>query len=318
MAKGKIKGSRSHRFEFPGETGEFFIELKNGCFPDIDTDELYEVGKILSSFLYGFLIETREVRESYLNTFHSILRDITIFIEDKDLTTLLRFASMQFKEGDFENSLFISKLVLARINKIVDDKIAQNSLTIDKEIIRLQISTLNFIGYLYSKLHRNLDYGLKLTNLANSLLNEFDQDNKETIALKSAIHDTLGVLYILKERWDKAVSNLDTAHEYDEKLRSLGQTDVIGLRLTNSNLGYAIVRRCDSMLADGSKKINFHEIETELERAARFFMKVKVDVQPVVPEELLKDRELSYALKRMQEGVSLHTDVKRKLQKRLI
>ncbi|MBN2324663.1 MAG: hypothetical protein JXQ30_13090 [Spirochaetes bacterium] len=318
MAKGNTKGSRSHRFEFPGETGNFFIALNDGSFPDIETDELYKAGKILSSFLYGFLIEKRDVRESYLNTFHSILRDITIFIEDKDLTTLLRFASRQFKEGDFENSLFTSKLVLARINKIVDDKIAQNSLTIDKEIIRLQISTLNFIGYIYSKLNRNLDYGLKLTNLANSLLNEFDQDNRETIALKSAIHDTLGVLYILKERWDKAVYYLDMAHEYDEKLLLLGQTDVIGLRLTNSNLGYAIVRRCDSILEDSSKKLNFHKIETELERAARFFMKVRVDVQPVVPEELLKDRELSCALKRMQEGIALHTEVKRKLQKRLI
>jgi len=318
MAKGTTKGSRSHRFEFPGETGRFYIELNNGCFPDIETDELYEVGRILSSFLYGFLIENGELRESYLNTFHSILRDITIFIEDKDLTTLLRFASRQFKEGDFENSLFLSKLVLARINKVIDDKIARNSLTIDKEIIRLQISTLNFIGYLYSKLKRNLDYGLKLTNLANSLLNEFDQDKKETIALKSAIHDTLGVLYILKERWDKAVSNLDSAHECDDKLLTLGQTDEIGLRLTNSNLGYALVRRCDSMLEDCKKKIDFHEIETELERAKRFFMKVRVDVKPVVPEDLLKDRELSCALKRMHEGIALLTEVKRKLQKRLI
>jgi len=318
MAKGNREENRSHRFEFPGETGRFHIELNNGCFPDIETDELYEVGKILSSFLYGFLIENREVRGSYLNTFHSILRDITIFIEDKDLTSLLRFASRQFKVGDFENSLFLSKLVLSRINKVIDDKIARNSLTIDKEIIQLQISTLNFIGYLYSKLKRNLDYGLKLTNLANSLLNEFDQDKKETIALKSAIHDTLGVLYILKERWDKAVRNLDSAHEYDEKLITLGQTDEIGLRLTKSNLGYAIVRRCDSMLEDGSKKLNFHEIEKELERAKRFFMKVRVDVPPVVPEDLLKDRELSYALKRMQEGITLHTEVMRKLQKRLI
>ena len=318
MAKGNSKGSRSHRFEFPGDTGRFSIELDNDSFPDIETDELYEVGKILSNFLYGFLIENRELRESYLNTFHSILRDITIFIEDRDLPSLLRFASRQFREGDYENSLFLSKLVLARINKIIDDKIARNSLTIDKEIIRLQISTLNFIGYLYSKLNRNLDYGLKLTTLANSLLNEFDQDKKETIALKSAIHDTLGVRYIRKAQWDMAVGNLDRAREYDETLLSLGQTDEIGLRLTISNLGYAIVHRCDSMLEDSSSTPDFHEIEKELERAKRLFMKVRVDVQPVVPESLLKDRELSCALKRMQEGAALHTEVRRKLQKRLI
>lgn len=314
----KKKGSRSHHFEFPSATGRLSIELNNSSFSDIEDDELYKVGKILSSFLYGFLIENREVRGSYLNTFHSVLRDITIFIEDRDLTSLLRFSSSKFKNGDYENSLFLSKLVLARINKVIDDKIAKNHLTIDKDIILLQVSTLNFIGYLYSKLGRNIDHGLKLTSLANTLLNEFDQEKKDTIALKSAIHDTIGTLYIFKENWNSAVDNLSTAYEYDKKLMALGHTDEIGIRLTYSNLGYAIVRRCDSMLDSGKKKLNFHEIENELERAKQYLMKVKVDIEPVVPERLLKDRELAAALKRMNDGFSLLSDVKRKLQKRLI
>ena len=314
----KAKGSRSHEFEFPGETGRFSIELDNSCFSDIEDDELYEVGKILSRFLYGFLIENRETRGSYINTFHSILRDITIFIEDKDLSSLLRFSNRKFKNGDYENSLFLSKLVLSKINNVIDEKIASNHLTIDKDIIQLQISTLNFLGYLYSKLGRNIEHGLKLTNLANTLLNEFDPEKKDTVALKSAIHDTLGVLYIAKEDWDSAVKNLTLAHEYDKKLSSLGQTDEIGFRLTYSNLGYSIVRRCEQMLEKGRKKLNFHEIEKDLEKAKRFLMKVKVDRQPAVPERLLKDRELTAALKRMKEGITLLNEVKRKLQKRLI
>jgi len=314
----KKNGSRSHHFEFPGETGRLSIELNNGCFSNIEDDDLYAAGKVLSNFLYGFLIENRETRESYLNTFHSMLRDITIFIEDKDIASLLRFSSRTFKDGDYENSLFLSKLILARINTVIDEKIASNRLTIDKEIIQLQISTLNFIGYLYSKLGRNIDHGLKLTNLANTLLNEFNQEKKDTVALKAAIYDTLGALYIVKKEWDKAIGDLRSAHEYDKKLMSLGQIDEIGFRLTYSNLGYAIVHHCDTMLENGRKKLNFHEIEKELERARRFLMKVKVDRSPAVPEPLLKDLELAAALKRMKEGVSLLSEVKRKLQKRLI
>ena len=314
----KRRGNRAHHFEFPGETGRFSIELNNGCFSDVADDELYDVGKILSNFLYGFLIENTEVRGNYLNTFHSMLRDITIFIEDKVLTSLLSFSSRKFKNGDYENSLFLSKLVLARINQVIDDKIAKNRLTIDKDIIQLQVSTLNFIGYLYSKLERNIDYGLKLTGLANTLLDEFDQEKKDTIALKSAIHDTIGTLYIRKGMWDDAVDNLITAHEYDKRLTALGHIDEIGFRLTYSNLGYAIVRRCEAMLEDEKQRINFHELENELEKAKRFLLKVKVDISPVVPERLLKDRELSAALKRMKEGMALLNEVKRKLQKRLI
>jgi hypothetical protein len=314
----KKNTDRAHQFEFPGHTGRFSIELANDCFTDVEDDELYEVGKVLSSFLYGFLIENKETRTGYLNTFHSMLRDITIFIEDKDLKDILRFSNRAFQNGDYENSLFLSKLVLARINQIIDDKIAHNSRTVDKEIIYLQISTLNFIGYLFSKLGKNIEYGVKLTKLADTLLNEFNQNDRKTIALKAAISDTLGVLYIIKEDWKKAIKNLMQAHEYDTKLMVKGQIDEIGFRLTYSNLGFAIVKQCASLLDDNKKKIKIHEIEQDLDRAKHYLMKVKVDHAPPIPEELLKDLELLAALKRMKEGLALLSEVKKKLQKRLI
>jgi hypothetical protein len=314
----KKNTERAHQFEFPGHTGRFSLELADDCFNDVEDDELYQVGKVLSSFLYGFLIENKETRSNYLNTFHSMLRDITIFIEDKDLNDILRYSNRAFQNGDYENSLFLSKLVLARINQIIDEKIANNSKTIDKEIINLQISTLNFIGYLFSKLGKNIEYGVKLTKLAETLLDEFYQDDRESIALKAAISDTLGVLYILKEDWAKAISNLLEAHECDKKLMAQGQIDEIGFRLTYSNLGYAIVKQCALLLDDNKKKINIHEIEQDLEKAKQLLMKVRVDRSPPVPEKLLKDLELLSALKRMKEGLALLNEVKKKLPKRLI
>jgi hypothetical protein len=314
----KKNTNRAHQFEFPGHTGRFSLELANNCFTDVEDDELYEVGKVLSSFLYGLLIENKEIRADYLNTFHSMLRDITIFIEDKDLNDILRFSNRAFQNGDYENSLFLSKLVLARINQIIDEKIANNSRTVDKEIIHLQIATLNFIGYLFSKLGKNIEYGVKLTKLADTLLNEFDQNERETVALKAAISDTLGVLYILKEDWKKAINCLLKAQECDKKLMAQGQIDAIGFRLTYSNLGYAMVKKCASLLEDNNKKISIHEIEQDLDRAKQLLMKVKVDQSPPIPEKLLKDLELMAALKRMKEGLALLNEVKKKLQKRLI
>jgi hypothetical protein len=314
----KKNTNRAHQFEFHGHTGRFSLELADDCFTDVEENEVYEVGKILSSFLYGFLIENKETRNNYLNTFHSMLRDITIFIEDKDLNDILRFSNRAFQNGDYENSLFLSKLVLARINQIIDEKIANNSRTVDKEIINLQISTLNFIGYLFSKLGKNIEYGVKLTKLANTLLDEFYKDDMESIALRAAISDTLGVLYIHKEDWAKAVKNLQTAHECDNKLMAREQIDEIGFRLTYSNLGYAIVKQCASLLDDNKNKINIHVIEQDLSKAKQLLMKVRVDRSPPVPEKLLKDLELLAALRRMKEGLALLNEVKKKLQKRLI
>ncbi len=314
----KKEENRAHHFEFPGQTGSFAMELKNGCFLDVEDDELYTIGKTISSFLYGFLLENRDTRDSYINIFQSVLKDITIFIEDKNLNALLRFSQKAFHNGDYENSLFLSKLILARINQIIDEKIANNNKRVDKEIIHLQISTLNFIGYLFSKLKKNIDYGLKLTNIAKTLLNDFDQNDKETIALKSAIYDTLGGLYILKEDWDNAVNNLHSAHEYDKILMSRGQVDEIGFRLTYSNLGYAIVKKYSHIIDKEKKKINPHEITENLEKARKLFMMVKVDKSPAVPEKHLKDLELLAAVSRMKEGLSLLNEVKKKLRKRFI
>ena len=89
--------------------------------------------------------------------------------------------------------------MLAHINQVIDKKIANNDKTIDKAIIHLQISTLNFMGYLFSKIKKNVDYGIKLTTIANTLLDAFDEESDDTLALRAAILDTLGALYILEE-----------------------------------------------------------------------------------------------------------------------
>jgi hypothetical protein len=274
------------------------------------------------------------MRDNYLNIFQSVLKDVSLTVEDKDIPALLRYSNKAFHDGDFENSLFLSKLVLARINKIIDKKIANNDRTIDKEVIHLQISTLNFIGYLFSKMRKNVDYGLKLTNIANTLLNEFNEENDETIQLRSAILDTLGALYILKKDWENAIRSLTSAHEYDCLLNSKGKTDEIGFRLTCSNLGYALVQKCNELLdgagtADGSAgghangsanghAVNISEIEDNLRNAKNLFLMVEVDKPPAVPEKQLKELELLAALKRMKKGLSLCEEVRKKLQKRLI
>jgi hypothetical protein len=309
---------RFHRFEFPGHTGRFSISLTEQSFSDIDDEELYRLGSIICNFLYGLLLEKKEVRESSLNIFHSILKDSSLFIEDRDLNTLLRFSNRTFHNGDYQNSLFLSELVLARINQVIDKKIANNDKTIDKEIIHLQISTLNFIGYLFSKTGKNIDYGLKLANIANTLLNEFDENDGETIALRAAIYDTLGALQIKKESWDEAIHCLESAQEYDQYLLSRGEVDEIGFRLTCSNLGYAIVQKCRLLIDDSQTRINVHEIEENLERARRYFMMVPVDRAPAVPEKLLTDLELQAAVKRMKKGLELCEEAKRNLHRRLI
>jgi len=314
-----VKNSgRVHIFQFPGDTGSFTLELKNGCFPDITDEELFKIGKVLRDFLYGLMIEDRPNRRNFLNIFYSALRDSALTLEDKDLSSLLRFSSRAFHEGDYGNSLFLSKYILARINRIIDDKIAHNSNKVDREVIHLQISTLNFIGYLFSKMGKNIDYGLKLAIIANTLLNEFDENNKETKSLRAAVLDTIGVLYIEKGEWDKAIEHLSTAHEYDKVLLSLGQIDAIGFRLTCSNLGYALVKKCSALLEDDSKAVNIHEIENYLRKARLLFNMVKVDRPPVVPEHSIKDLELLSAIKRMKKGLGLEEEVRKKLQRRFI
>ncbi|RKX98395.1 MAG: hypothetical protein DRP54_08270 [Spirochaetes bacterium] len=312
-----MEEERKHHFEFPAESGSFIIKLNNGRLPDVSDDEVYKIGKIISDFLYGFFLEEQQTREHYKNIFLTILKDLSISIQDKDLQSLLRFAKKTFQSGDFESSLFISELVLARLNKIIDRKIENNDRFIDKEIIHLQISTLNFIAYLLSKLEKNTEYGLKLIRIAHNLLKGFDENSMETKEIKASLLDTEGALYIARGQWKKAIEALTKAHQEDLDLLTKGSIDAIGFRVTCSNLGYAMTNLCKEML-DKEGKINIHEIEHTLNKAKVYLMMVKVDKPPVVPENRLKDLELLFALKRMKKGMELCEEVRSKLQKRLI
>jgi hypothetical protein len=310
--------ARSHSFEFPNDSGSFSIELIGNSFSNVTDEELYKIGKVVHELLYGLLLENPEMRENCVNIIQSVFKDIAISIEDKDIDTLLVYSNRAFRNGDYNNSLFLSQLILGRINQIIDKKIANNDKLIDKEIIHLQISTLNFIGYLFSKLDRNIDYGLKLTNIAFTLLREFDENDNETIALKSAVLDTLGVLYSLKKDWDSAIVNLITAHECDRALMGRGQLDEISFRLTCSNLGYALANKSSELIDDEEGNHNIHEIEDTLRKAYNYFLMVPVDKAPPVPEKHLKSLELCTALKTMKKGLAICDEVRKKLQKRLI
>ena len=294
------------------------IHLTENCFSDIDNEEIYTAGRIISSFLYGLFLEKKEVRKSSLNLFHTIMKDTSLFIEDKDIKTLLGFSNRAFLNGDYQNSLFLSQLILAKINRIIDKKIENDDRTIDKEIIQLQISTLNFIGYLFAKTGNNIDYGIKLATIAKALLNEFDETRDEIIALRAAIYDTIGSLYIRKENWEKAIQYLLQAHEFDRSLLSREKIDTIGLRLTCSNLGYAMIRKCSSRLENNGEKLNIHEIEDTLKKAEQYLMMVRVDKPPQVPDNLLKNLELLSAIRRMKEGLSLCEKVKKELHRRFL
>ncbi len=312
------ENSRTHHFQFPGNTGMVTIHLTENCFSDIDNDEICSTGKIISSFLYGLLLEKKEVRESSLNLFHSIMKDTSLFIEDKDINTLVGFSNRAFHNGDYQNALFLSQLILARINRIVDKKIENDDRTIDKDIIHLQISTLNFIGYLFSKTETNIDYGIKLATIARALLNEFDETKDETVALKAAIYDTLGSLYIQKKNWEKAIRYLLQAHELDTSLLSREKIDTIGLRLTCSNLGYAMIHKCSARMGQNGEKLNIYEIEETLKKAEQYMMMVPVDKPPQVPDKLLKNLELLCAIRRMKEGLDLCEKVKKELHRRFL
>jgi hypothetical protein len=312
------ESNRRHYFELPGKTGGFSIQLENGCFPDLGEDELYNIGRVLSDFLSGLFLERPEMRENYINIFQGVIKDAAISIDEKDLDSLLRASNHSFKKGDYSSSLFLSKLILGHINSIIDKKIENNDKLIDKEIIHLQISTLNFIGYLFSKLKKNIDYGLKLTTIANKLLDEFDENSDETISLRSAVLDTLGALHIQKKEWDSAVTHLLKAHECDRLLLSHDQLDEVSYRLTCSNLGYALVQKCSCLIDGENGYLNINEIEENLRKATGYFMMVQVDKSPEVPEKNLKDLELTAAIKRMKRGLAICDDVKKKLQKRLI
>jgi len=312
------KSSRRHFFVFPGKTGGFSIELENGCFPDIEYDELYSIGKVINDFLVSILLENCEMRENYVTVFQSVLKDAALSVEDKDLDSLLKYSNRAFRKGDYHTSLFLSKLILARLNAVIDKKIENNDRLIDKEIIHLQISTLNFIGYLFSKLNTNIDYGLKLTTIADKLLNEFDENSNETISMRSAIFDTLGCLYIQKNEFGLAITSLTKAHECDRQLLAHDQLDEISYRLTCSNLGYALAQHCLHQLNDEQHTPNIQEIEDNLKKASTFFMMVRVDKSPVVPEKHLKDLELAAAIKRMKNGLAVCDEVKKKLQQRFI
>ncbi|MFW6137881.1 MAG: hypothetical protein ACOC7U_01780 [Spirochaetota bacterium] len=309
---------RTHHFEFPGQSGCVSIELESGCFPEIDDDELIGIGSLVRDLIYGMLLEDKNIRHNYLNIFRSVLKDSALTVEDKDFKTLLRYSNKLFHQGDYSNSLFLSQFVLTRINQIIDNKLANNHRLVDKELIQLQISTLNFIAYLFAKTNRNVDYGVKLVTIANTLLNEFDENSNRTLELRAAIFDTLGALYINKEDWDNAIENLTIAHQYDRSLLSRGQVNEIGFRLTCSNLGYALVKKCNYLIDNHTEKLNIHQVEKDLETARRYFMMVQVEKPPPVPENMLKDLELWCAIKRMKRGVYLCEEVRKKLQKRFI
>ena len=94
---GESEKQRYHHFDFPGHTGRISITLENSSFADIEDDELYNIGNILTNFLYGLLLEKRDIRESSLNVFQSILKDSSLLLEDKDLNALLRFSNRAFR-----------------------------------------------------------------------------------------------------------------------------------------------------------------------------------------------------------------------------
>lgn len=309
---------RKQTFIFPGNTGDISLNIYNGSFPEITNDDLYRLGKIVRDFLYGLMIEDSDNRNNFINIFTTILKDSSLAIEDKNLDNLLKYSARLFQEGDYENSLFISKYILARINSIIDEKIAHNSKRIDKEIIKIQISTLNFISYLFTKLHRNIDYGLKLAKIAGKLLDGFNNNSQEIKSMRAAILDTIGALYIEKEDWNRAVENLARAHDYDKELLSIGQVDEIGFRITCSNLGYAMVNYCASLLDKENEKININEIESKLHNAEVLFNMVKVDQAPPVPENRIKDLELLSAIKRTKEGAEIIKNLRIKIQRRFI
>jgi len=314
----ETQNNRTHHFQFPGNTGIVTIKLTENSFSDIDNDEIYSAGKIISSFLYGLFLEKKEIRESSLNLFHTIMKDTSLFIEDKDINTLVGFSNRAFHNGDYQNALFLSQLVLARLNRIIDKKIENEDRTIDKEVIHLQISTLNFIGYLFAKTGTNIDYGIKLATIARALLNEFDESKDEIVALKAAIYDTLGSLYIQKKNWEKAIQNLLQAHEFDKSLLSREKVDTIGLRLTCSNLGYAMIHKCNARMEHNGEKLNIYEIEETLKKAEQYMMMVRVDKPPQVPNKLLKNLELLFAIRRMKEGLALCDKVKKELHRRFL
>ena len=309
---------RKQTFIFPGNTGDISLSIYNGSFPEISNDDLYILGKIIRDFLYGLMIEDKDNRSNFINIFSTILKDSNLALEDKDLDNLLKYSVRLFQEGDYENSLFISKYILARINGIIDEKIANNSKRIDKEIIKLQISTLNFISYLFTKLHRNIDYGLKLAKIAGKLLDGFNNNNQEIKFMRAALLDTIGALYIEKKDWDEAIKNLNLAHEYDKELLSMGHIDEIGFRITCSNLGYAIVNYCSIILDKDNEKVNINEIESKLHTAEVLFNMVKVDQTPPVPESRIKDLELLSAIKRTKEGAEIIKNLRIKIQRRFI
>ena len=310
-------GKRVHHFDFPGSTGHLSIGIENGSFPDIDDDELYRIGELLTDFIYGLALENGSVRESSLNIFTSIMKDTSLFLDDKNLKSLLRFANRMFRLGDYGNSLFLSQLGLARINEIIDEKIEKNDRMVDKEIIQLQISTLNFIGYLFARMNRNIEYGIRLATIAGRLLDGFDRKDMDTMALRAALNDTLGLLYIQKEEWDNAIDRLRDAHKIDQALLSQGKVDEIGFRLTCSNLGHALVHSAHHLLMENNGT-DLHEIEKKVEKARHYFSMVHVEKPPPVPEKKLTDLELLFAVKRMKEGWELCDTVSRELKKRLI
>jgi len=85
-----------------------------------------------------------------------------------------------------------------------------------------------------------------------------------------------------------------------------------------SNLGYELINKCKELLDKNDSKISIGKIEKNLEKAKRFFMMVQVDKPPIVPDKLLKDKELLSALKRTKEGSKLCDEIKKKLNHRFI
>ncbi len=309
---------RKHTFILPGNTGDITLSLHDSAFPDLSNEELYKLGRVIRDFLYGLMLEDKDNRENFLNIFNTVIKDSLLTIEDKDLGSLLKYSVRLFKLGDYENSLFLGKYILAKINKIIDDKIAHNSKKIDKEIIKLQISTLNFISYLFAKLHRNIDYGLKLSRIASKLLEGFNNNMIEVLSMKAAILDTMGALYIEKREWEKAIEILTRAHEADKELLEHGRVDEIGFRVTCSNLGYAIVCYYEEMLNNESINYSIGEVESRLRESEFLFNMVKIDQSPQVPEHKIKDLELLAAIRRTKEGLKKIEKLRIKIQRRFI
>lgn len=295
----------NHTFYFPNQVGKITIELNKGNFIDFTSSELKDIGGLLRDMFYGIAVElpvNRKIIKKFLNDGLSIF---PIIVQNKPINILENIGGILFMRGDYLNSIYIYKIALLKyfegkdyndILSLLEDYRATDN-------IYGLINTINSICYANSKIKNDIENSIKLSNhLYDFLCSQFN-DNDEIIALKAAVADTIGTLYLVKDKIKSALYYLNIAQEFDHISLKKGYANPVSIRLTIYKIGEAYLKLGEKYFFD--KEINkyIEKINEFLSKSIECFENIDVLKSPKISDGDFLNAELKEVLDLSTKGI---------------